>query len=190
MKMAEYMKTGDAPIVSPSKEDLALVTQNGKTRNVKLRDMEELFLGTEDLGNAKSIKQNIIDANTQLNAKVNKSSIVNNCSATEEGFVADARQLKYLKEYIDDQLNGSVKKPYTHDTGTDGNTILTPGWHKCQTSLNSPSAGDYYILVINPYNTLIRQVWFGIWVDSGIYTRTCAVNNNWTWSSFKKLENE
>lgn len=127
---------------------------------------------------------------TQLNDKVNKSSVINNCSTTEEGFVADARQLKYLKEYIDEQLNGSVKKPYTHDSGIDGNTILTTGWHRCNTNVNAPAQGEYYILVINPYGTLIRQVWFGIWVDSGIYTRTCDANNNWTWSSFKKLENE
>ena len=43
-----------------------------------------------------------IDAiNTQLNDKVNKSSIVNNCNVTEEGFVADARQLKSLNDKLD-----------------------------------------------------------------------------------------
>lgn len=82
MKMAEYMKTGDAPIVSPSKNDLALVTQNGKTRNTKIGDIGDLLLGTEDLGNTKSIKQNIIDNTTQLNDIANNITLTRGAVAT------------------------------------------------------------------------------------------------------------
>lgn len=36
----------------------------------------------------------------QLNEKVNKSSIINNCSVTEEGFALDARQGKRLRDIL------------------------------------------------------------------------------------------
>lgn len=36
--------------------------------------------------------------NTQLNNKLNKTSVINNCTTTEEGFALDARQGKLLSE--------------------------------------------------------------------------------------------
>lgn len=56
---------------------------------------------TENISkNTKSIES--LDA--QMNEKVNKSSIINNCSTTEEGFVADARQLKFLNDKFSNYL--------------------------------------------------------------------------------------
>ena len=43
----------------------------------------------------------IDDITSQLNEKANKSSVINNCSTTEEGFLLDARQGKYLNDKID-----------------------------------------------------------------------------------------
>lgn len=56
----------------------------------------------------------------QLNEKVNKTSIINNCSTTEEGFIADARQLKYLLDLIT-KINNT--NSYTTDLNNEKSII-------------------------------------------------------------------
>lgn len=61
---------GSKPVVTPTKDDLVFITQDGKPRNAKLEKIEEVLLGNEDLGNEDSIKKNIKSNNekTQKNA--------------------------------------------------------------------------------------------------------------------------
>lgn len=67
----------------------------------------------------------------QLNEKVNKTAIINNCNVTEEGFIADARQLKYLFDLIT-KINNTTS--YTTDLNIEksiiskynSNTLNTP----------------------------------------------------------------
>lgn len=127
------------------------------------------------------------------NNKIDKSKILNNCSATEPGFVADARQLKYLKDYIDSLNVGTINNPRRVSDNTDGRIILEKGWNICKTNVESPGNGEYYVLVLNPYKgetypngTLIRQIWFNLW-DNKTYSRQCNVNNDWTWTAYVEL---
>ena len=50
-------------------------------------------------------KTKIAEHTSQLNAKVNKSSVINNCSVTEDGFALDARQGKILNDKLNTKIN-------------------------------------------------------------------------------------
>lgn len=56
-------------------------------------------------GNADIIDSTLKNIDTQLNDKVNKTSIINNCNATEEGFVLDATQGKILDDLINEYMS-------------------------------------------------------------------------------------
>lgn len=94
-------------------------------------DTKQLFLGTGS-GNIEYTKQSDVNIiNSQLNEKVNKTAIINNCNVTEEGFIADARQLKYLFDLIT-KINNTTS--YTTDLNIEksiiskynSNTLNTP----------------------------------------------------------------
>lgn len=90
------IKITDYDKVTPTKDDILLINQNGSNRKTTVND---LIGDVSTLGEKKLIEK--VNENTSsLKEKVNKNAIVNNCSATEEGFVLDATQGKYLNDLI------------------------------------------------------------------------------------------
>lgn len=98
----------------------------------------ELDISIQDANTFVSEHGDIIDLDnrvtqntSQLNEKVNKTAIINNCNVTEEGFIADARQLKYLFDLIT-KINNTTS--YTTDLNIEksiiskynSNTLNTP----------------------------------------------------------------
>ena len=129
-------------------------------------------------GTLKDHNDNITNLGT---TKFDKVRVVNNLSTTEDGFALDAKAGKTLQ----DNIEGTVKFPYRYSQNTDGNTILKAGWSICNTNVNSPAEGEFYVLVLNLYDTVLRQVWFGIWDNSSIFTRQRSAAG--VWSQFKEL---
>lgn len=101
-------------------------------------DTGKAFIGTET-GNKDFFKV-IIDKigdgftsentiTSQLNAKVNKTSIINNCNTTEEGFVLDARQGKTLYDMLNRIIIKKIYPTFTNGVATinlTGATDTTP----------------------------------------------------------------
>lgn len=96
----EYNETiGNAELLTKDKTVIGAINEI-KTGNDEIIEKikDDTQINTADISNLKtSVAQNT----SSLNDKVNKSSIVNNCNVTEEGFVADARQLKSLNDKLD-----------------------------------------------------------------------------------------
>lgn len=92
------------------------IAQGGKTRKTLLQKIKEFVIGTATMGTtATDITGAIAEHTSHLNEnmqnisnlqtnKIDKSKIVNNCLTTEEGFVADARQLKFLNDKFSNYL--------------------------------------------------------------------------------------
>lgn len=108
------------------------IAQGGKTRKTLLQKIKEFVIGTTTMGTtATDITGAIAEHTSQLNEKVNKTAIINNCNVTEEGFIADARQLKYLFDLIT-KINNTTS--YTTDLNIEksiiskynSNTLNTP----------------------------------------------------------------
>ena len=157
-------------------------------------DENETETLTERLDKVGSIKEYTTQLNNIANEKANKSDIVNDCNTSDSTKIAGADQLKYLKDYIDQQLQGTLSHPYEHEANSSGLNIINLGWNHCHTNVEAPeSDGDYYVLVINPYRssdnvngTLLKQIWFPLW-NENIYVRQCSITDGWKWTAFKQL---
>nr|WP_321026280.1 hypothetical protein [Clostridium neonatale] len=99
------------------------IAQGGKTRKTLLSKIKDFIIGTTALtttdktvtgsieeinkkatDNAAQLKDNMQNITDLQTNKVDKSKVVNNCSVTEAGFIADARQLKYLNDKFSNYL--------------------------------------------------------------------------------------
>lgn len=89
---------------TPVESDITILSRSTSTFKTTFKKIKEFIIGTTALtttdttvtGALVEINKKATDNATQLNQKVNKTSIINNLSATEEGFVLDARQGKIL----------------------------------------------------------------------------------------------
>ena len=127
--------------------------------------------------------------NTQLNAntqeiasKIDKSKIINDCNATEDGFVLDARQGKRIMNEIEGLSNNSISyKGYNVEN--DFNNLTKTGFYHladCSSVSNSPIAG-WGILEVYATNLYIKQIITTV-ADNNQYTRT---RNENTWTEWK-----
>lgn len=99
----------------------------------------------------------------QLNDKVNKTSIINNCNATEEGFVLDAMQGKYLN----DKLNNIGIECVSIEEKSNN----TNEYYGCLIE-----AGKTYLVIIDEHNEGTNISGIGIYIlQSAMYSNSNCV---------------
>ncbi len=192
---AELGKIGEVLLGDEDLGNSDSIKKNIKNNNEKTQEnaasIEDIkkIIGTEDLGNEGSLKKNIVDVTTQLNAntqeiasKIDKSKIINDCNATEDGFVLDARQGKRIMNEIEGLSNNSISyKGYNVEN--DFNNLTKTGFYHladCSSVSNSPIAG-WGILEVYATNLYIKQIITTV-ADNNQYTRT---RNENTWTEWK-----
>lgn len=172
------------------------IAQDGKTRKTFLQKIKDFIIGTTTMGTTATdvtgavaeIKKSVDENTTQLNAKVNKSSVINNCSATEEGFLLDARQGKYLNDKID--------TIYVNKTNFNANETILDFANSCIRETNKFIVGTEKISdnptiqgdISNQHEGLVKVlcdetsarklVYFYDFTNGGIYYRS-IFNSSW-----------
>ena len=89
------IKITDYDKVTPTKDDVLLINQNGSNRKTTVNDLVG-DISTLD----KKLVEKVNDNSTQLNQKVNKTDIVNNLTTETSGAPLDALQGKILNDKI------------------------------------------------------------------------------------------
>ena len=164
------------------------IAQGGKTRKTLLSKIKEFMIGTTTLtttdttitGALVEINKKATDNATQLNdftqdintletSKLDTSKIVNNCLTTEAGFVADARQLKFLNDKFSNYLTKKESLNIDSELGS---------WY-CQTLNAHNSSHNTYPL--DNFGGVILQIDTGYfrfqiatsgWGDVGTFIRS------------------
>lgn len=94
------IKITDYDKVTPTKDDVLLINQNGSNRKTTVNDL----VGDISTLGGKKLIEKVNENTTSLNQKVNKSDIVDNLSSTEEGKVLSARQGKQLADKLEKEI--------------------------------------------------------------------------------------
>lgn len=119
------IKITDYDKVTPTKDDVLLINQNGSNRKTTVNDLVG-DISTLD----KKLVEKVNENTTQLNETVKKTDIVNNALATIEGKVLDATVGKFLNDKIDKIKFATLlitANEFAEGTGTDTLTFVISG---------------------------------------------------------------
>ena len=131
--------------------------------------------------NSSAIGQNASDLNAHKAESVNKTAIVNNLLATEEGFVLDARQGKA----INDNLNSSYLGLRTHGVINDYNNLTQKGFYQMSSPLtNSPGFQFLVLEVVGAYAYIIQRATN---ISNNTTKQRVSTDGGSTWSGWKSI---
>lgn len=168
--------------------DLFPLSQNGNTRKITLQSIKEFLLGTTTLtttdttitGAIQELKGKVDTNTTSLSETVNKTSIVNNLTATVPGSVLDATQGKA----INDNLIANYIGKRTIGT-TDFNNIVQNGFYEFAGTFTNSNGLSYGILEVIRGSSYIVQRATNI-ISNATMQRT-STDNGSTWLAWKNI---